>query len=240
MEGDSLTSWRTERRDSQPAGLPRRGERREVARSNPAPTDASRRVSKVPPGSFQDRGMCGEPERSGDRLPAGQPKADQKRTDDRPAEGGALNSGGPISLPPGNRRDIGSQPEVPGAAAEPPRDKFMADRHWICRVRWCWLEGWVGQPARHPAVRSDIRMSRGRGLQTIICAELLIPECRSVPWLVHARSPPEPFCQSQGKKLNVGGAIKPIWANRNLVIENNRESATRIVPPFVKVVPRNP
>jgi hypothetical protein len=80
----------------------------------------------------------------------------------------------------------------------------------------------------------------GRGLQPIVCAELLIPECRSVPWLVHARSPPEPFCQSQGKKLNDGGAIKPIWANRNLVIENNRESATRIVPPCVKVVPRNP
>lgn len=31
----------------------------------------------------------------------------------------------------------------------------------------------------------------------------------------------------------VGGAIKPIWANQNLVIENNRESDTRIVPPFV-------
>jgi len=31
----------------------------------------------------------------------------------------------------------------------------------------------------------------------------------------------------------VGGAIKPIWENQNLVIENNRESATRIVPPFV-------
>ncbi|PHX86408.1 MAG: hypothetical protein CK538_03180 [Opitutia bacterium] len=32
---------------------------------------------------------------------------------------------------------------------------------------------------------------------------------------------------------SVGGAIKPIWENQNLVIENNRESATRIVPPFV-------
>jgi hypothetical protein len=31
----------------------------------------------------------------------------------------------------------------------------------------------------------------------------------------------------------VGGAIKPIWENQNLVIENNRESDTRIVPPFV-------
>ena len=31
----------------------------------------------------------------------------------------------------------------------------------------------------------------------------------------------------------VGGAIKPIWKNQNLVIENNRESDTRIVPPFV-------
>jgi hypothetical protein len=31
---------------------------------------------------------------------------------------------------------------------------------------------------------------------------------------------------------SVGGAIKPIWANQNLVIENNRESDTRIVPPF--------
>jgi hypothetical protein len=32
----------------------------------------------------------------------------------------------------------------------------------------------------------------------------------------------------------VGGAIKPIWANQNLVIENNRDSETRIVPPFEK------
>ena len=31
----------------------------------------------------------------------------------------------------------------------------------------------------------------------------------------------------------VGGAIKPIWDNQNLVIENNRESDTRIIPPFV-------
>jgi len=31
----------------------------------------------------------------------------------------------------------------------------------------------------------------------------------------------------------VGGAIKPIWENQNLLIENNRESDTRIVPPFV-------
>lgn len=32
----------------------------------------------------------------------------------------------------------------------------------------------------------------------------------------------------------VGGAIKPIWENQNLIIENNRESQTRIVPPFEK------
>jgi hypothetical protein len=32
----------------------------------------------------------------------------------------------------------------------------------------------------------------------------------------------------------VGGAIKPIWANQNLVIENNRDSESRIVPPFEK------
>lgn len=31
---------------------------------------------------------------------------------------------------------------------------------------------------------------------------------------------------------SVGGAIKPIWANQNLVIKDNRESDTRIVPPF--------
>lgn len=33
---------------------------------------------------------------------------------------------------------------------------------------------------------------------------------------------------------SVGGAVKPIWQNQNLVIENNRESDERIVPPFVK------
>lgn len=32
---------------------------------------------------------------------------------------------------------------------------------------------------------------------------------------------------------SVGGAIKPIWENQNLVIGNNHESETRIVPPFV-------
>jgi hypothetical protein len=43
---------------------------------NPAPTDATWQVSEVPPGSSQDRGM-----------------REEKRTDDRPAEGGTLNSG---------------------------------------------------------------------------------------------------------------------------------------------------
>jgi RNA-directed DNA polymerase len=50
---------------------------------NPAPKDAPRQVSEVPSGSSQDRGMC-----------------EEKRTDDRPAEGGALNSGGPTPVPP--------------------------------------------------------------------------------------------------------------------------------------------
>ncbi len=50
---------------------------------NPAPKDPlERRGSKVPPGSFQDRGMPVE-----------------KRTDDRPEEGGTLNSGDPEPLP---------------------------------------------------------------------------------------------------------------------------------------------
>ena len=43
---------------------------------NPAPEDASWRVSKVPSGSLEDRGMCAE-----------------KLQDDRPEEGGTLNSG---------------------------------------------------------------------------------------------------------------------------------------------------
>ena len=72
----------TAERDSRPVGLPRRGERREAARSNPVPTDAPRQVSEVPSGSLQDRGMC-----------------EEKRTDDRPEEGGALNSGDLASTP---------------------------------------------------------------------------------------------------------------------------------------------
>jgi hypothetical protein len=32
----------------------------------------------------------------------------------------------------------------------------------------------------------------------------------------------------------VDGAIKPIWDNHNLVLENNRDSDTRIVPPFLE------
>ena len=59
---------------------------------NPAPKDATWQVSKVPPGSLQDRGM-----------------GEEKRTDDCSSRGSALNSGDPFSLPPGNRRDIGSQ-----------------------------------------------------------------------------------------------------------------------------------
>ena len=50
---------------------------------NPVPTDAPRQVSEVPQGSLQDRGMC-----------------EEKRTDDRPEEDGALNSGGPTPVPP--------------------------------------------------------------------------------------------------------------------------------------------
>ena len=49
---------------------------------NPAPKDATWQVSEVPPGSLQDRGMC-----------------EEKRTDDRPAEDGALNSGCLVSIP---------------------------------------------------------------------------------------------------------------------------------------------
>ena len=49
---------------------------------NPAPTDTTWQVSKVPPGSTLDRGMSGE-----------------KRTDDRSCKGGTLNSGGPESAP---------------------------------------------------------------------------------------------------------------------------------------------
>ena len=45
---------------------------------NPAPKDASMASVEVPPGSSQDRGMC-----------------EEKRTNDRPEEGGTLNSGGP-------------------------------------------------------------------------------------------------------------------------------------------------
>ena len=50
---------------------------------NPAPEDASWRASKVPSGSALDRGMCVE-----------------KRTNDRPEEGGTLNSGDPEPTPP--------------------------------------------------------------------------------------------------------------------------------------------
>ena len=53
---------------------------------NPAPEDASSKgewqVSMVPPGSTLDRGMC-----------------EEKRTDDRPAEDGALNSGRLVPTP---------------------------------------------------------------------------------------------------------------------------------------------
>jgi len=49
---------------------------------NPVSKDTLWQVSEVPPGSLQDRGMCVE-----------------KRTNDRPEEGGALNSGGPEPLP---------------------------------------------------------------------------------------------------------------------------------------------
>ena len=49
---------------------------------NPVPKDAPRQVSEVPPGSLQDRGMC-----------------EEKRTDDRPEEDGALNSGDLASTP---------------------------------------------------------------------------------------------------------------------------------------------
>jgi len=59
---------------------------------NPAPKDATWQVSKVPPGSLQDRGM-----------------REEKRTDDCSSKGSALNSGDPFSHAPGNRRDIGSQ-----------------------------------------------------------------------------------------------------------------------------------
>ena len=62
--------------DSQPAGLPRRGERREAARSNPASKGASKASVLGSTGVDQDRGMC-----------------EEKRKNDRPEEEGTLNSG---------------------------------------------------------------------------------------------------------------------------------------------------
>ena len=50
---------------------------------NPASENAQWRALTVPPGSTLDRGM-----------------REEKRTDDRPAEGGALNSGRPAPTPP--------------------------------------------------------------------------------------------------------------------------------------------
>lgn len=70
---------------------------------NPAPEDTPRRVSKVPPGSNQDRGMC-----------------EEKREDDRPEEGGALNSGDPERDPSRtifSLRGDGRQPARGGDAA---------------------------------------------------------------------------------------------------------------------------
>ena len=49
---------------------------------NPAPTDASKASVRGSTGVVQDRGM-----------------REEKRTDDRPEEGGTLNSGGPIAAP---------------------------------------------------------------------------------------------------------------------------------------------
>ena len=56
---------------------------------NPVPEDASRRVSKVPSGSIQDRGTRVE-----------------KRADDRLEKGGTLNSGGPDSIHGGIRSQV--------------------------------------------------------------------------------------------------------------------------------------
>ena len=65
---------------------------------NPAPESAILKgkwqASKVPPGSTLDRGMWKE-----------------KRIDDCSSKGSALNSGDPVPLPSGNRRDVGSQPQ---------------------------------------------------------------------------------------------------------------------------------
>jgi len=63
---------------------------------NPAPESAILKgkwqALKVPPGSTLDRGMWKE-----------------KRTDDCSSKGSALNSGGPVPFPSGNRPDVGSQ-----------------------------------------------------------------------------------------------------------------------------------
>ena len=82
------------RGDSQPAGQPRRGERRGAVRSNPAPKDASSKgewqVSKVLPGS-SGRGMC-----------------EEKRKMNRFSTVGTLNSGGPEGEP----GDAGRHPKA--------------------------------------------------------------------------------------------------------------------------------
>ena len=59
---------------------------------NPASKGASKASAQGSTGVDQDRGMC-----------------EEKRNDDRSSMGGTLNSGGPVPLPSGNRRDVGSR-----------------------------------------------------------------------------------------------------------------------------------
>ena len=68
----------TAERDSQSAGLPRRGERREAARGNPASEDASMASVHGPTGVVTGRGMCeekrmDEPVLEGRHLELGRP-----------------------------------------------------------------------------------------------------------------------------------------------------------------------
>jgi hypothetical protein len=116
---------------------------------NPAPEDATWQVSKVPPGSTIDRGMCAE-----------------KRRNDRPVKVGTLNSGGPEPIHGRIRSKVARRDRRQGDAAgrfresDPPivvrdgRTDYMAKG---------WAEG-QGKQSTHARERNTPDQSVSRSL----------------------------------------------------------------------------
>ena len=158
---------------------------------NPAPESAILKgkwqAPMVPPGSTLDRGMWKE-----------------KRTDDRSSMGGTLNSGDPVPLPSGNRRDVGSQRTGDADAGIRESDPPIVVRDGNTGHT---AKGWAGRQRKQSTdLRIRIFLAKGVKLPACIGNKFWHSVAELVPF---ARFPEEPGAVIPHAGICEGGVGQP-------------------------------